>query len=104
MPPDPDVPALTEAEARFVDSYLRVVDLLARLNPASVGDHTYRLVRASQDLVVAATALREAAQDMWQRSEREVFGPTLLRAMLALDGERRTQRLLLEPRTDADEG
>ena len=103
MRADPDLPALTEAEARFVDSYLAVVDQLARLNPAHAGDHAYRLVRASQDIVAAAEVLRSAAEDMWQRGEREVFGPTLLQTMLALDGDRRTRRLLLPaPAADGD--
>ena len=42
MRADPDLPALTEAEARFVDSYLAVVDQLARLNPAHDGDRRTR--------------------------------------------------------------
>ena len=96
MPPE-DLPALTEAESRFVDAYLAVVDVLGRLNPVHAGEHGYRLVRASQELPGLAQALRDAAADMWARGEREVFGPTLVRALAALDGERRTRRVLLEP-------
>lgn len=94
-PPD-DLPALTEAEARFVEGYLTAVDLLGRLNPVHVGEHAYRLVRGTQDLAAAAADLRAAAEDMWRRGEREVFAPTLVQAMLALDGARRTRRVLLE--------
>lgn len=90
-----ELPALTDAESRFVDQYVAVLDALGRLNPANVGGHTYSLVRASQDLAAASTRLRDAAAVMWERGEREVFAPTLVRALLLLDGERRTTRLLL---------
>ena len=94
------LPAVTDAEARFVDEYLRVADLLGRLNPQHAGDHAYRLVRASQDLAAAAERLRLATEEMWQRGEREVFGDVLRRALLALDGERRTRRVVVTPPQD----
>ena len=94
---DDRLPAVTDAEARFVDEYLRVADLLGRLNPQHAGDHAYRLVRASQDLAAAAERLRLATEEMWQRGEREVFGDVLRRALLALDGERRTRRVVVTP-------
>ena len=94
---DDRLPAVTDAEARFVDEYLRVADLLGRLNPQHAGDHAYRLVRASQDLAAAAERLRLATEEMWQRGEREVFGDVLRRALLALDGERRTRRVVVSP-------
>ena len=102
MSGDQGLPAVTDAEARFVEEYLHVVDLLARLNPQHAGDHAYRLVRASQDLVPAAQRLRLAAEDMWQRGEREVFGHVLRRALLAQDGERRTSRVVVSPPSDGD--
>ena len=97
---DDRLPAVTDAEARFVDEYLRVADLLGRLNPQHAGDHAYRLVRASQDLAAAAERLRLATEEMWQRGEREVFGDVLRRALLALDGERRTRRVVVTPAHD----
>jgi hypothetical protein len=97
VPATNGVPPLTDAEKDFVDSYLAVVDLLARLNPASSGEHTYSLLRGAQDLAAAARQLRAATERMWERGEREVFRPTLVRALRALDGERRTARLLLPP-------
>ena len=90
---DQRLPAVTDAEARFVEEYLHVADLLGRLNPQHTGDHAYRLVRASQDLAAAAQRLRQAAEQMWERGEREVFGEVLRRALLAQDGERRTRRV-----------
>lgn len=91
------LPAVTDAEARFVEEYLHVADLLGRLNPQHAGEHAYRLVRASQDLAAAAQRLRVAAEEMWERGEREVFRDVLRRALLALDGERRTQRVVVTP-------
>lgn len=91
------LPAVTDAEARFVEEYLHVADLLGRLNPQHAGEHAYRLVRASQDLAAAAQRLRVAAEEMWERGEREVFGDVLRRALLALDGERRTSRVVVTP-------
>lgn len=88
-----EVPALTDAEARFVDAWLAAVDVLGRLNPAHAGPHGYGLLRAAQALPRIATDLRAAAEDMWHRGEREVFGPTLVQALLALDGERRSARV-----------
>ena len=92
---DQRLPAVTDAEARFVEEYLHVADLLGRLNPQHTGDHAYRLVRASQDLAAAAQRLRQAAEQMWERGEREVFGQVLRRAPLAQDGERRTRRVVV---------
>ena len=92
---DQRLPAVTDAEARFVEEYLHVADLLGRLNPQHTGDHAYRLVRASQDLAAAAQRLRQAAEQMWERGEREVFGEVLRRALLSQDGERRTRRVVV---------
>ncbi|MFI7388223.1 hypothetical protein [Streptomyces sp. NPDC049813] len=99
LPPElPPLPALTRAECAFVDSYLAVVDLLARINPARADD-TYRGVRAAQALVAQATALRDALELMHRRGESEVHAATLTRALRVLDGEKRTQRVTLPPET-----
>ncbi|GAA2341585.1 hypothetical protein OKJ48_19195 [Streptomyces kunmingensis] len=98
-PPElPPLPALTRAECELVDSYLAVVDLLARINPAR-GDDTYRGLRAAQALVSRASALRDALELMHRRGENEVHAGTLTRALRVLDGERRTQRVTLPPET-----
>ena len=68
--------------------------------PEHPGDHAYRLVRASQDLAAAAQRLWLAAEEMSERRELEVFGDVLRRALLALDGERRTERVLVTPPED----
>ncbi|OII68374.1 MULTISPECIES: hypothetical protein [unclassified Streptomyces] len=90
----PPLPALTRAEGAYVDGYLDVVDLLARLNPARCS-HTYGALRAAQALVARAAALRDALALMHERGEHEVYAPTLARALRALDGERRTGRVTL---------
>jgi hypothetical protein len=99
FPPElPPLPALTRAECELVDSYLAVVDLLARINPAR-GDGTYRGLRAAQALVGRAAALRDALELMHRRGESEVHAATLARALRVLDGEKRTQRIALPPET-----
>ncbi|MGY6019243.1 hypothetical protein [Streptomyces spinosirectus] len=97
LPPElPPLPALTRAEGELIDRYLDVVDLLGRINPAHHGD-TYRGLRAAQALVSKAVALRDALALMHQRGETELHAPTLRRALLVLDGERRTARVTVPP-------
>ncbi|GAA2441677.1 hypothetical protein [Streptomyces glaucus] len=101
LPPEPPpLPALTGAEAELIDRYLDVVDLLGRINPARHGD-TYRGLRAAQALVGKATALRDALALMHHRGEHELHARTLARALRVLDGERRTARVTLPPRSDS---
>jgi hypothetical protein len=101
LPPElPPLPALTRAEGELIDRYLEAVDLLGRINPAQHGD-TYRGLRAAQALVGKATALRDALALMHQRGETELHAPTLARALRVLDGERRTARVTVPPRSDS---
>ncbi|MFJ3160696.1 hypothetical protein [Streptomyces kanasensis] len=93
-PEPPPLPALTRAEGAYVDAYLDVVDQLGRLNPARAA-HTYGALRAAQALVAGAEALRAALTLMHGRGEAEVHARTLARALRALDGERRTERVTL---------
>ncbi|MFD5378441.1 hypothetical protein ACFWJE_29185 [Streptomyces griseoincarnatus] len=98
LPELPPLPALTRAEAELIDRYLEVVDLLGRVNPAQPGD-TYRSLRAAQALAAKAVALRDALTVMHRRGETELHAETLARALRVLDGERRTARVTLPPRT-----
>ncbi|AIR97020.1 hypothetical protein [Streptomyces glaucescens] len=101
LPPEPPpLPALTRAEGELIDRYLEVVDLLGRINPGRPG-HTYGGLRAAQALVTKATALRDALALMHRRGESELHAPTLARALRVLDGERRTARVTLPPRSDS---
>ncbi|MFG2720500.1 hypothetical protein ACGFW5_19700 [Streptomyces sp. NPDC048416] len=101
LPPElPPLPALTRAEAEFIDAYLEVVDLLGRVNPAH-GHDTYGALRAAQALVGRAVALKDALTLMHLRGETRVHAETLTRALRVLDGERRAGRLTLPPRTAA---
>ncbi|MFC4497116.1 hypothetical protein ACFPA8_23580 [Streptomyces ovatisporus] len=96
-PPElPPLPALTRAEGKVVDSYLEVLDLLGRINPARAED-TYRGLRAAQALVGKASTLRDALALMHERGESELHGPTLSTALRVLDGERRAARVALPP-------
>jgi len=89
------VPALTDAECSFIDHYLAVVDLVARINPARSSGHAYASLRAAQALAGEARALLGAVELMWERGEREIHVTTLIRALRALDGERRASRVTL---------
>jgi hypothetical protein len=93
----PRVPALTDAECSFVDHYLAVVDLVARINPARSNGHAYACLRAAQALAGEARALLAAVELMWERGEREIHVRTLTRALRALDGDRRAGRVTLPP-------
>ena len=93
----PRVPALTDAECSFIDRYLAVVDLVARINPARSTGHAYACLRAAQALAGEARALLEAVELMWERGEREIHVATLTQALRALDGDRRAGRVTLPP-------
>ena len=93
----PRVPALTDAECSFVDHYLAVVDLVARINPARSNGHAYACLRAAQELAGEARALLAAIELMWERGEREIHVRTLTQALRALDGDRRAGRVTLPP-------
>jgi hypothetical protein len=93
----PRLPALTDAECSFVDHYLAVVDLVARINPARSKGHGYACLRAAQALAGEARALLEAVELMWERGEREIHVSTLTQALRALDGDRRAGRVTLPP-------
>jgi hypothetical protein len=94
-PDRPRVPALTDAECSFVDHYLAVVDLVARINPSRSTGHGYACLRAAQALAGEARALLAAVELMWERGERELHVPTLTQALLALDGDRRAARVTI---------
>ncbi|MFD3523986.1 hypothetical protein [Streptomyces sp. NPDC058653] len=97
LPPEMEpLPALTRAEGDLVDSYLRVVDLVGRINP-SRADDTYGALRAAQALVTRAAELRDALTVMHARGETELHTPTLDRTLRLLDGERRAARVTMPP-------
>ena len=94
-PDRPPMPALTDAECSFIDHYLAVVDLAARINPARGSGHTYPCLRAAQSLATEARQLLAALELMWERGEREIHVGTLTQALRALDGERRATRVTI---------
>ncbi|GES28002.1 hypothetical protein AB0G60_02215 [Streptomyces angustmyceticus] len=97
LPPEPPpLPALTRAEGELVDSYLEVLDLLGRINPARCGG-TYTGLRAAQALVGKAARLRDALTLMHSRGESEVHSATMARALRVLDGERRAGLVTMPP-------
>ncbi|MFG2562932.1 hypothetical protein [Streptomyces sp. NPDC048496] len=92
----PPLPALTCAEAEFIDCYLEVLDQLGRINPAR-GSDTYGALRAAQALASRAGALRDALTLMHERGEAQIHAATLARALRVLDGERRAERVTVPP-------
>lgn len=97
LPPElPPLPALTRAEGDLIDRYLRIVDLLGRINPACGAD-TYSALRAAQALPAQAAGLRDALTAMHLRGETELHAATLARALRVLDGERRAGRVTMPP-------
>ncbi|MGG2460699.1 hypothetical protein ACO0M4_12920 [Streptomyces sp. RGM 3693] len=97
LPPElPPLPALTRAEGQLIDSYLEVLDLLGRINPAH-GTATYSGLRAAQALVRKSADLRDALTLMHNRGESELHTETLVRALRVLDGERRARRVTVPP-------
>lgn len=97
LPPElPPLPALTHAEAEYIDRYLAVLDQVGRINPAR-GSDTYTALRAAQALASHATALRDALALMHERGEDRIHAATLARALRALDGERRAGRVAVPP-------
>ncbi|WNF25807.1 hypothetical protein RI138_02755 [Streptomyces sp. C11-1] len=98
MPPPefPPLPALTRAEAEFVDCYLAVLDQVGRINPAR-GSDTYSALRAAQALASGAAALRDSLALMHERGESRIHAATLARALRILDGERRAGRVGMPP-------
>ncbi|MFE7328784.1 hypothetical protein ACFU8W_28170 [Streptomyces sp. NPDC057565] len=92
----PPLPALTHAEAEFIDCYLEVLDQLGRINPAR-GSDTYGALRAAQALASRSGALRDALTLMHERGEAQIHAATLARALRVLDGERRAGRVTVPP-------
>ncbi|GAB3136805.1 hypothetical protein GCM10027290_01200 [Micromonospora sonneratiae] len=96
---DEELPALTRAEQELVERYLRIVDLVVRLNPARDSGHfdVMGCLLAAQALTAEARAIGTVAETMRERGENELHAGTLARAMRAMDGERRIARLRLPP-------
>ncbi|GGS45476.1 hypothetical protein GCM10010156_00060 [Planobispora rosea] len=94
MPPEHQLPALTRAEQDFLHHYLRILELLGRINPASA-ERTYGSVNAAQALVSEAAKLREALTLMYDRAETEIHREPLVRALRMLGAEDRLRRLCL---------
>ncbi|RPK73327.1 hypothetical protein EES45_30730 [Streptomyces sp. ADI97-07] len=92
----PPLPALTRAEAEFIDCYLEVLDQIGRINPAR-GSDTYGALRAAQALTSRAADLRDALALMHDRGETQIHAATLARALRLLDGERRAGRVTMPP-------
>ncbi len=91
---DVAMPALTSAEAAVVDHYVAALEYLGRINPARA-DHTHRALVAAQALASHATRLRDALALMWECGETTIYNETLVRALHALDAEKRVARLAL---------
>ena len=100
---EPTFPALTLAEQGLVERYLRVVDVLARMNPAREPGRlpTTYWRQPAQALLAASRDLLASVEEMIERGEDEIHAPTLTRAMVLLDADTRTGRLRIPPQEPA---
>ena len=98
----PRLPALTVAEKDLVHHYLRAVDLVGRLNPSHEAGRipTSAFRHSAQALMATAREINTAVERMLDRGETDIFAPTLTRAMLMLDAERRSERTAIKARFD----
>ena len=87
------LPALTYAEAEVLERYARVLELLARVNPARTAGTTAACLVSADALVSEARALREALATMVERGEKELFSATLARTLRHLRADERAARL-----------
>ncbi|MBB2914445.1 hypothetical protein FHS43_005757 [Streptosporangium becharense] len=102
MQPERPLPALTRAEQDFLNHYLRIIELLGRINPA-YAEYTIGGMNAAQALVSEAVKLREALTLMYDRAETEIHREPLVQALRMLGAEERVRRLSVSgPGSDRD--
>ncbi len=86
-------PGLTAAEADLLEHYVRILELLARLNPARTASTVHGCLVGAQALVSEAKALHAALASMQSRGQDEVFNQVLSRALRHLQADRHLARL-----------
>ncbi len=87
------LPALTEAEAEVLERYARMLELLARLNPARTASNTRGCLHAAAALVSEARGLQAALARMQERGEEELFNQVLSDALRHLHIDRHIARI-----------
>ena len=92
------LPALTHAEAELVDRYVRILELLARLNPARTASNTRGCLHAAAALLSEARGLHASLATMQKRGEDELFNDVLSTALQHLDADRQVARLTTSSR------
>jgi hypothetical protein len=88
------IPGLTAAEADLLEHYVRILELLGRLNPARTASTVHGCL-VGQALVSEARALHAALASMQSRGQDEVFHHVLSRALRHLQADRHLARLHL---------
>ncbi len=92
------LPGLTEAEAEVLERYARVLELLARINPARTGSAVAGCVQSAAALAAEAKALHRAFETMQMRGQSELFGSVLTPVLHHLEVERHLARLGIHDR------
>lgn len=87
------LPALTADEADVLDHDVRVLELLARLNPARTASTVSGGQQAAQALVSAARALEQSLSAMRAHGQDEVFTSDLARVLRSMGADRHLARL-----------
>lgn len=89
------IPYLTAAEADLVEHYVRMLQLLARVNPAATASTVQGCRLAAQALISEAKALHEAFTLMQSRGQDEVCNHVLGRSLRHLEANKHLARLQL---------
>ena len=89
------LPGLTAAEADLLAHYVRILELLARVNPARTASTVLGCRASAQALVAEAEALLTALIVMQARGEEEIFNDVFARILRHVDTDRHLARLTL---------
>lgn len=89
------LPSLTAAEADLLDHYVRMLELLARVNPAGTASTVHGCLVAAQALISEARALYDALTMMQSRGQDEVFNRVLALTLRHLEADKYLARLEL---------
>jgi len=92
---DEPLPSLTDAEADLAERYVRILELLARLNPARTASTVHGCLMAAQALISEAKQLHAALTAMQSRGQDEVFNHVLARTLRHLEADKYLARLEL---------
>ena len=89
------LPGLTAAEADLLEHYARILELLARVNPARTASTVHGCLNASQALISESKALHAALTTMQTRGQDEFFSQVHAQVLRHLGIDAHLRRLEL---------